>query len=97
MFIISLTYKKDLSEVEAHIDEHIEYLNRYYEAGIFMLSGKKVPRTGGVIFAQSKSKEEIDRIVQEDPFFKEDIAQFDIIEFSPSKSSKGLEFLIERG
>ena len=49
MFIISLTYQVPLDKVDAFIPEHVDYLNEQYAKGHFILSGRKEPRTGGVI------------------------------------------------
>lgn len=49
MFIVSITYKTDIAQIEAHMDAHKAYLQEQYEAGHFIASGRKVPRTGGII------------------------------------------------
>lgn len=85
VFVVSLTYKVELSEVDQHINDHIAYLDKYYEKGNFIASGRKVPRTGGVILAHAESREKMNAILQEDPFFKADVARYEITEFVPSK------------
>lgn len=94
MFIINLTYKVDLSEVDKHLEGHIAFLDKYYNNGTFLLSGRKIPRDGGVIFAQAENKETLETIMKEDPFFKEGLINLDIIEFIPSKSAEGYEAFI---
>ena len=93
MFVVSLTYKVELSEVDKHINDHVAYLETYYAKGNFIASGRKVPRTGGVILAQAESKEVLNAILQEDPFFKADVANYEITEFVPSKVAQGFESL----
>ena len=44
MFIVSLEYMKELAAVETYLAEHIAYLERYYQAGVFVMSGRKQPR-----------------------------------------------------
>jgi uncharacterized protein YciI len=90
VFIISLHYIKPLAEVDRFVAEHIAFLDRHYAAGRFLLSGRKEPRTGGVIIAQAESRAEIENIVAEDPFYREGIAQYEITEFLPSKSAAQL-------
>ncbi len=46
MFVVSLAYKTDFSEVEKYIDAHLLYLKKYYDQGKFVSSGRKEPRTG---------------------------------------------------
>jgi len=93
VFIVSLTYKKSLAEVEKHIKAHIAYLEKYYALGKFIASGRKVPRTGGVILANTASREELDKILQEDPFNCAAIADYDVIEFLPTMAAGGFEKL----
>lgn len=91
MFVVSITYKVELSEVDKHIDAHVSYLDKYYEKGNFIASGRKIPRTGGVILAHAGSREELDSILQEDPFFQADVAAYEVTEFVPTKAAQGFE------
>lgn len=93
MFVVSITYKVDLSMVDEHIEEHIAFLDKYYAAGNFLASGRKLPRTGGVILARADNKEQLDNILKEDPFFREAIADFEVTEFVASKTVEELNFL----
>lgn len=93
MFVVTLTYKCDLEKVEQHLAEHIAFLERQYEQGVFLASGRKVPRTGGVILALADSREQLSAILDEDPFKAHDVADFDIIEFVPTQTSAELSFL----
>ncbi len=94
MFIVSIEYKVELSEVEKHIEEHISFLKNYYEKGVFLLSGRKVPRTGGMILAKMSSKNELWDILKLDPFFTHELADYNITEIAPSMSCEELKFLI---
>lgn len=87
MFIIILNYIKPLSEVNRLLDEHRTFLTQYYHTGQFLLSGPKEPRDGGVIFATANSKAEIEAIISNDPFHREGIADYKIIEFIPSRAA----------
>ncbi len=93
MFVVSLNYICELSEIEKHLEAHIAYLDRYYEDGTFLASGRKVPRTGGVILAQAASRELLDEVLSEDPFKINGLANYDVIEFIPTKTSDKLGFL----
>ena len=55
MYIVNLNYIKEVSEVEKHLEEHIKFLEKYYEMGKFICSGRKNPRTGGVILLNAES------------------------------------------
>jgi uncharacterized protein YciI len=95
MFIVSLTYKKDLLEVDKFIEAHVKFLKEKYAKNIFLASGRKIPRTGGVILARAKSKEELLSELKGDPFYINEVADYDIIEFVPSMTCKELEFIKE--
>ena len=94
MFIFSLTYVKPLSEVERLLPAHIQFLDEYYKKHLFMCSGRKIPRTGGVILCNCADMVEAKAIMEKDPFYKEGIAQYDIIEFIPSKTSKAFQIVM---
>lgn len=91
MFIFNLTYVKPLSDVERLLPAHIEFLDEHYKKNLFMCSGRKVPRTGGIILCNCTDMAEAKVIMEKDPFYKEGIAQYEIIEFVPSKSSKAFQ------
>ena len=87
MFVIELSYKVDLARIDAAMKPHVAWLQRHYAAGTFLVSGRKIPRDGGIILAAGKSREEIEAIAREDPFYAHGLADFRIIEFRASQSS----------
>ena len=90
MFVISLNYLKPLSEVDKFVAEHREFLERHYASGHFLLSGRKEPRVGGIILAKAATRTELESIIKNDPFNREKIAEYEIIEFIPSMSTETL-------
>jgi len=95
MFIVSLTYICDLSEIERFLDEHVAYLKKEYARGHFLASGRKNPRTGGVILAKAESRAKLNTILEKDPFHREKLAEYDIQEFIPTMAAEGLEGLLK--
>jgi len=93
MFVVLLTYKVPNEVVDSFIAPHVEFLTRYYANGKFILSGRKVPRSGGVIVANVASRDELLAILNEDPFMQNDIASYELVEFSPSMACRELEHL----
>lgn len=85
MFIVSLSYKKSLEEVEKYIAQHAGFLDKYYSEQKFIFSGRKVPRTGGVILVRGLDREALAALIKEDPFYQNDIADYEITEFAPTK------------
>jgi uncharacterized protein YciI len=96
MFVIELVYKADLADIDAHMAAHVRFLKRYYAAGNFLVSGRKIPRDGGIILAVGTSREQIEAIVAEDPFCAHGLADFRIIEFRASQRANDIQKRIER-
>lgn len=86
MFIIDLNYIVPLEQLDAHMTDHVKFLHKYYKLNKFIASGRKVPRTGGIILALAESKEEVEKIIQEDPFYIHKLAEFSVTEFLTSQS-----------
>ncbi|MGV8891660.1 MAG: YciI family protein [Burkholderiaceae bacterium] len=93
MFIIFLTYLKPFEEIDAVLPAHREFLREQYAKGLFLMSGRMVPRIGGVIIAASGSRAAIEALVQLDPFHRAGIARYDITEFVPTMTSDLFESL----
>jgi uncharacterized protein YciI len=96
MFVIELVYKANLADIDAHMTAHVAFLKKYYAAGNFLVSGRKVPRDGGIILAVGKSREEIEAIAAEDPFHVHGLADFRIIEFRASQHANDIQKRIEK-
>jgi len=96
MFVIELTYKVDLAEIDAHMTAHVRFLKKYYAAGNFLVSGRKIPRDGGIILAVGDSRQQIEAIVKEDPFHIRGLADFRIIEFRASQRASDIQKRIGR-
>ena len=95
MFIINLTYKTELEKIDEFLDEHIDFLNEQYELGNFLASGRKIPRIGGIIISKIENKKELEKIIEKDPFNIHQLADYELIEFIPSKTCDELKFLME--
>lgn len=95
MFIAVLTYKKTIEEIEEKLTEHIKFLDEYYKNNKFLISGRRNPRTGGIILVNSDSLEEVNEIMKKDPFYKNDLADYEIIEFIPTKFIDQLSGIIQ--
>ena len=95
MFLVSLHYKKEIAEVEKFIEAHIAFLNKYYEAKKFIFSGRKIPRTGGIILVRNVDNNTLQEIIHEDPFYQNKIADYEITEFIPTKFDEDFAGFIE--
>jgi uncharacterized protein YciI len=94
MFILLSKYLKPMEEIDKELENHIKYLDKYFSLGKFVCSGRRNLRIGGVILCTSENEEEVKEILKEDPFSSKKIAEYEIIEFSPTKYAEGFEKFI---
>ncbi len=85
MFIIELIYKADLAAIDAHMKAHVTFLKKHYASGHFLVSGRKIPRDGGIVVAVAESRSQVEAIVREDPFVARNLADVRIVEFRASQ------------
>ena len=96
MFIVQLTYKEPISEVDKYLQAHREFLDYYYKRGLLLVSGPMKPRTGGVIIALTKDKAYLESILKQDPYFLAEIADYQLIEFTPVMHCDELKDIIQK-
>ena len=95
MFIVSLHYIQPLEVVESHLQAHRAFLDRFYQQGVFIASGRKVPRNGGVILAKGDTRAELEGILDQDPFRAQGVADYQITEFTATRTSADFAGLLE--
>ena len=96
MFVLLLTYVRPLAEVDALMREHMAWLNEHYAAGRFLVSGRRIPRTGGVIVARGDDRDEIEALAATDPFVTGGVATCEVVQFRASQTAPGLDELRAR-
>ncbi|MYS35808.1 uncharacterized protein YciI [Streptomyces sp. KhCrAH-43] len=90
MFVLELSYTAPLDRVDAVMKEHVAWLDEQYAAGVFIASGRKNPRDGGVILAVGDERAAIERLAATDPFVVEGVCAYRITEFIATKTSDAL-------
>jgi uncharacterized protein YciI len=90
MYLINLRYTGALAEIDDALEAHREFLVRYFEAGVFVIAGPKVPREGGIILASGIDRARLDEIIAEDPFAQQQLAHYDVTEFKATRLAPGL-------
>lgn len=95
MFIVSLHYIQPLEVVESHLQAHRAFLDRFYQQGVFIASGRKVPRNGGVILAKGVTRAELEEVLDQDPFRAQGVADYQITEFTATRTSADFAGLLE--
>jgi len=95
MYIVILTYKKPIEEIERLTVPHRAFLDTLYADGVLLISGPQIPRTGGVLVARAgRTADELMTLLKEDPFYTEGIADYQVIEFNPVKHHAALKDLL---
>jgi uncharacterized protein YciI len=95
MFIVTLTYLQPLAKIDALMPQHVAWLRRHYEGGLFIASGRQKPRNGDVILTRTASRANLKAVLEADPFVQSGCASYEVIEFKPSMTAPGAESLRE--
>jgi uncharacterized protein YciI len=90
MFVLELTYTVPLDAVDAVLDAHVAWLDEQFARGIFLASGPKNPRDGGVILAVAGDRARAEEIVAGDPFTVAGVCEYRITEFVATKTAPEL-------
>ena len=94
LYIAVLTYVRPVEEIDACLSDHIAWLEEGYQAGVFIASGRRVPRNGGVILVKGESLEDVKMRLSKDPFQIQGLAEVEVIPFEVSKRVAALEGVI---
>jgi len=95
LFVVELIYKAPLTEIDAAMTAHVRFLKKFYASGSFLVSGRKIPRDGGVILAVGESREGIESIMREDPFCARGLADVRILQFRASQCAEDIQQRID--
>ncbi|MEI5097463.1 YciI family protein [Streptomyces sp. PmtG] len=90
MFVMELTYTAPVDRVDALLAAHVAWLDAQYAAGVFLASGRKNPRDGGVILAVGDSRAHIEELAASDPFTVGGVCEYRITEFYATKTAPAL-------
>ena len=95
MYVVELTYLAPLAEIDEAMRAHVAFLNKYYKAGTFVASGRKIPRDGGIILAVGPSRATVEEIMKQDPFYSRGLAEFRVVEFRVSQRASELQAMFD--
>lgn len=79
LYLILLDYIAPLSEVDAQLPAHRDYLRDHFAAGHFLLAGRLAPREGGAILARAPGRETAEAWAEEDPFLRAGVARARVV------------------
>lgn len=90
MFVLELTYTGGTERADELMEAHLAWVDAGYAAGVFIASGRKNPRDGGVILAVGENRAEIEKIVADDPFTVGGVCEYRITEFIATRTAPEL-------
>ncbi|MDQ1213762.1 YciI family protein [Pantoea anthophila] len=91
MYVVFLNYIRPVEEVETLLAGHIDWLNRYFDADIFIAAGRKDPRTGGMLLVRDIERERLEAILAEDPFVA--VAQYEVTKVNVTRAAEAFSGL----
>lgn len=96
MFVVVYRSKNNPGILDEQNSDHIDYLNEQFKNGNFIASGKiNPPDQGGIIIANVCTKDDLLQIISKDPFYANEMADYDIFDFTPSMACEELEWICE--
>lgn len=95
MFIILLEFSRNKAQAGRFMEGHKQWLESGFDDGIFVMAGSLQPNLGGGILAHDVSLEALQDRINDDPFVSEGIVNAKIIEMTPSRADRRLDFLID--
>lgn len=93
LFVITLIYQVPLAEIDSAMPAHMDFLNKHYKQGDFLVSGRQEPRVGGIILSRGRDRAAVERMMQADPLVKQGLATVEIVQFKASQMGKGFKLL----
>lgn len=97
LFVTILTYVAPIEQIDAAGAEHVAWLQRGYDYGIFLASGRRVPRTGGIILARAASIDQVEAWMRQDPYQARGLATAEIYPFEGNMMSEAMRAAVRAG
>lgn len=90
LHIVISCYIKRSPELDARMAEHLAFLEANHRAGSFLLSGIKSTCDGGIIIAQTTTRDELIEIMERDPLRARGLIEYEIMGFAPNRRALAL-------
>jgi uncharacterized protein YciI len=82
-FIVTINFNVPFEQLGEAVPRHRAFLRRGYDQGLLLMSGPRMPRTGGLAVARADTHEAIVGFFAEDPYKLEGLATHVFVEFEP--------------
>jgi uncharacterized protein YciI len=90
MYMVEFFNLKPNEVVDEFLQEHRAFLAKHVATGVIIAAGPKVPRDGGIIIVADIARDQLDRLLAEDPFLKRSYARCVVTEFKSNFLSPAL-------
>lgn len=87
MYLMISTYLAPLDEVDALRDAHLAYLAALEEKDLVVTAGRRNPPVGGVIVFNVDDEAEAQKLIADDPYVREGVAEYTAIGWSPARGA----------
>jgi uncharacterized protein YciI len=91
MFLLLCNYTKPIEDVDKALVAHREYLKEKTRSGELLVAGRREPRSGGILITTHKTMLEATKFVENDPFMIQGVAEFQILEWTPTVKMESME------
>jgi uncharacterized protein YciI len=94
--IVLIRYRVPLEEVAKVTDEHRAYLRELKSQGTLLASGPLDPRSGGALLLRvpdDNPRATLDRVRDGDPYWKNGVANYELILWAPNIGKEALDQL----
>lgn len=93
--LVLIRYRRPIEEVAEATPAHRAYLATLREAGVLLASGPFDPRSGGALLLRIADDDPgaLDRIRDDDPFWQQGIANYELLRWVPVIGGEGLDRL----
>lgn len=95
MFVVLLKFSANKDQAGQLMESHKEWIKRGFDDDVFLLAGGLQPSLGGAIVAHNTSLADLQSRVNDDPFVAQNVVSAEVLEISPSKADKRLDFLLD--
>lgn len=93
MYMVLLKFSDARSRARMLMSDHNAWISEGIEAGVFLLTGSLQAGGGGAILAHGESTQALEQRIARDPFVAAGVVAAEIVEISPSRLNKRLNFL----
>ena len=95
MFIVLLKDAAPLEQIDYALPDHRAWVEKQYERGLFLASGRQVPRVGGVIITRPMPRGKLEALLATDPWAEQKLVKYEICEFEATRTAPELMKLNE--